>query len=604
MAIPTSGPQFDFSMFPRKYWGEALGGVGADIAGALRWKREQERQEEADRQKAKFENDQNANSLFGKQEQEREHKLHEAQSQAGLRGGLAKNLSALLGQGRTDEAEATAKASAFEVGDTGKTAGVGLKRMLQGPGDQLLPYADLPAAAPGGPAPAPTSQGQILSRFLGAQPKPESLEPPAFGQDPQEPAPDMARAAAGLSSMGGQASLLQTAGGAADQYRQAQDQYQASQQQSDADRQKQQQEHDKAVRWQMSFPSGETQTIDPNQAKAGARAEADDRASQLEAAAVREANPDTRAAMIRQASLIRAQVSNADKAPITNMAGQEDSQDFKRERDERNQLTREEQLRKAALAGAHRTASQVEFDKYKAEQKRIQAASAYEPVVQNVLHKYGFEKVQDQQTALSDLFNLAGDAEANPAAYTLLGGRYAKFAQGAGVLSDSDMRQFWTNIGGKLGFFDAAGNVDLARTVNSFKAAMTGTGDPAFLGKIKGSLDTLEKTINGRSNQIGHSIETVLRGKGADDQTVDSYLGTYAPLYQMHGPGTRGDTGNESITHPDAPPTHRRPRAAPAAPPAAASAGTRPPSSAFEYARAHPGDPKSQAFTARWGATP
>lgn len=449
MALPTSGPNFDFSMFPRKYWGDALSGVGADIAGALQWKREQERKEEADRQKARFENDQNANSLFGKQEQEREHKLHEAQSQAGLRGGLAKNLSALLGQGRTDEAEATAKASAFEVGDTGETAGVGLKRMLQGPGDQLLPYADLPAAAPGGPAPAPTSQGQILSRFLGAQPKPESLEPPAFGQDPQEPAPDMARAAAGLSSLGGQASLLQTAGGAADQDKQAQDAYQSGQQQSDADRQKQQQEHDKAVRWQMSFPSGEKQTLDPNQSRQAARQQAEEEAQYAEAQLANEHDPMAREALRRTVIEKRAMLSNMDKAAVNNAAGQSASQGFKHDEAAIHDMTAGQ---KFTIGMRPREVRSQGPDSIPAKRYDLAVSAEARNKMNAALNQGEFKTVVESQRTLSQMVGLLKSD--NSANHKLAGGLWAKWASGPGAVQQSEREEFMNTIGGKYGSFE------------------------------------------------------------------------------------------------------------------------------------------------------
>jgi hypothetical protein len=500
---------------------------------------------------------------------------------------------ALLGSGNKDAAQAMAASSQYEdVRRPGKTAGAALKHYLTGSGGEMQDYDTALKASPGmGPPPfipGDVTPAQALGRFLGATPKPDALQPPPPGQQPQAPEapPDPTAAAAGLAPLPG----METMGaGAAAMQTQENDQNYHDQVALQAEARKATMEGlGKRERWGLSFAGGPETIIDPEQAHQAAIQDSQEKRDRLLAAAAGETNPETRAAMMREAELIGAQASNATRATVGNAAAQASSQAFKKEYGDTHDMTAGE---KYAGLMRPRAGLNIEFDKYKTEQKRIQAQSGYEPTVQNILHKFGFEKAMEGQQQLADLFSMSDLATTDPAAATMLAGRYAKFSQGAGVLTDNDMKTFYLNIGGKYGMLDSNGNPDTTRINNLLRSYFTGTVDPQFAKNIETTLKGLGHTIDQRTSQIGGAIETRLRGMGADQDTIDSYLGAYAPNYAQHGPGTRGDRPPAS------------PPGAPAPRPSAPAPQKSPPPEVVQQARqrAAQGEAKAKAWLSRWG---
>lgn len=488
-------------------------------------------------QKSRFENEQNANSRAGKAEQERRDKVREVQEQDDRRQKLTTNLNTLLGKGLGSQAQALAASSQFEDPNTHQMRGVSLT-------------PEIGAAPTRGTV--DSTGNQALASFLQGKARP--------GQQPDQAATD--DTAGALDFMEDQ---IHEGG-----YQKAQGAY---------DREKA-----NPTRYRAEFPGGASAVIDTQESRRAQAQQAQEDARRYRAAAAQEPNPQVREQFLRAAAQVEAGMTNTDKAGVNNVEQREDAQGFKVNRDERNQLTREEQLQKARISGAGAAGGmKARFEVFKTEQKRLQAASAYEPVVQNVLHKYRFEELQGQHQQLAELFDIDEIAGNAPAASTLLAGRYAKFSQGAGVLSDSDMNRFYYDIGGKFGLLDPQGNVDFHKAKAFLQSYFMGTTAPQLQAGIEQSLRTLEGTIDKRSKEIGHSIESRLRNLGADEDTIDSYLEAWTPTYNKAGAGqTRGDRGNQSLTNPGAP------RAAPGAPPMGPGRGA--PAPAGPPAAPHPDD--------------
>lgn len=515
-------------------------GEGLDYLGqALDSRRNYKLKQAELAQKSRFENEQNSAILAGKREQERRDKVRETQEQDDRRQKLTTNLNTLLGKNLPSQAQALAASSQFEDPNTHQMRGV-----------TLTP--EIGAAPTRGEV--DTTGNQALAKFLQGKAAGQT------GQQPDQAATD--DTAGALDYMEDQ---IQTGG-----QQKAQAAY---------DREKA-----NPTRYRATYPGGASAVIDTQESRRATVMQAQEDARRYRAAAAQEPNPQVREQFLRAAAQVEAGMTNMDKAGVNNVEGREDAQGFKRERDERNQLTRPEQLEKARISGAGAAAGMKgRFEVYKTEQKRLQAASAYEPVVQNVLHKYGFEKLQEQHQQLAELFDVDAIAGQAPAASTLLAGRYAKFSQGAGVLSDSDMNRFYYDIGGKFGLLDPNGNPDFHKVKSLVQSYFMGTTAPQLQKGIEQSLTTLEGTIDKRSKEIGHSIESRLRNLGADEDTIDSYLETWAPTYNKAGAGqTRGGRGNQSLTNPDARP------AAPGAP--AVGPGRGAPAPAGPPAAPHPDD--------------
>lgn len=611
-------PYFDLSRFPKPWLGDFVDEQAKEFRDTRRWSREQDLKEAAQRQTAKFEDEQNANSARARAETERAARVKEAMKNAASQQGDVKDITALLGAGRSGEAMARAASSQYENPDKAGplTRGATLQHFFQGRNGQRQDW-DKSAAEDTAPPPmmGEVRPNEVLAKFLGKRAQPETLEPPAFGQPPRPPEPPLDPEVEGNQMRDASTELLGMpgmqmagAGAAHMQNREIDESNKFAQGQYEANKDSIAKERTEGERYGLQFPGGPETIIDPREAKAGLQRDAEERASQLEQAAARESNPQTRADMMRSAAMIRAQASNATQAGVRATAQQASGQDFTHARDERQVLTREEQLDKTRIAASgHHTGSQAEFDIAKAEKMRGQAAAVYDPAIQQLLHNYGFDKLQQDNQQLANLFSLGDLAETDPAAKTLLSGRFAKFAQGAGVLSDSDMKTFYTDIGGKLGLFDSNGNVDLTKVRNEIRGYLTGTSDARFTANIEHALGRLGNVIDNRTNEMGGKIETLMRGRGASDDAIKSVVGTYAPRYTMHGAGTPGDIGDRTIRK--APP--RQGRGGPVQPggaPQGPAAGGRPPPELLKHAQerlaANPNDATAKAFVAKWGGSP
>lgn len=453
MALPTSGPNFDFSMFPRRYWGESLGNVGGDIADAIRWRREQERKEAADRQTAQFENDQNRNSEKRAKTQEMRADVAWKQSQARAQGADAKNILALLGGRRYDEAQAAAAASQYEdPTQPGTLVGAKLKRYILGPNGKPQDYDEArKAMGPGAPAPVaptPTDPAKSLSWFLGNRPKPESLEPPAFGQEPQEPAPDLARAGAALTDPMAQMQLLGGAESARQGDQKAQATYEQQLQQRQVDDKQREADLAARERWGLTFGGGQETLIDPRQAEQAARSKAEEEAQLAEAQLANEHDPMARDALRRTIIEKRAMLSNMDKAAVNNAAAQSASQGFKKEQQDLHETTAAQKYQIGMTAAQNKGRNQGPESPANKRYDLAVSAEARNKMTAT-LNQAEFKPVIESRRMLTQMLTaLRSDNSAN---HKLAAGLWAKWSSGPGAVQQSERQEFMNTIGGKLG---------------------------------------------------------------------------------------------------------------------------------------------------------
>lgn len=248
------------------------------------------------------------------------------QGQQDRQGKLVDDVTALA-PNQPGAARARAMASQFMDPRTGRMAGVTFDQVPQGP-------APVAPEAPQQPEPA------ALPSYIRV-PTPERARAKAIHDalvkrglpvDQPPPANDLSIESAGAEAAGLAAGVHKDRGRAADEQLQYDINKPAfDQKQADFKVQGAAYEQEKAhPKYALGFPSGQTAVINPQEKKNAQDAERAETAALLRRLA---STPGTKAedamAVLRQAALIEAGVSNADKAPITNMAAQSASQDFK-----------------------------------------------------------------------------------------------------------------------------------------------------------------------------------------------------------------------------------------------------------------------------------
>lgn len=449
---------FDLSRFPKPWFGEAVGDTMNGIVDSVRYAREQKRKDEEAAQKAKFENDQNANSKAARDEQARKDAVHEKQTNARQQGTDTKSIFALLGQGKTQEAQAAANASQYEdPRSPGNTAGASLKHYLVGPdgkpmvGDDGKPmdYDTAMKSMPGqGPAPMMPGEvdpSQALGRFLGQTPKTDSLQPPNFGQEPPPPEapPDPTAAAGGLMQLPGMQAM--GAGAAGMQNQENQTNYDQQLQQREADKQTTTAEAAKRERYGLSFAGGPETIIDPNQARDAARQGAEEDAKVMENQLASERDPVVRDALKRQIIEKRMQLDKMSRAAIDNAGSQSSSQGFKKQQQDLHDTTAAQKFTMGMRPRPdHQGPDSVQSKRY-----NLAVSGEVRQKINNVLNQGEFKPVVDSYRTLNQMQELLKSD--NSANHKLAAGLWAKWASGPGAVQQSEREEFMNTIGGKFG---------------------------------------------------------------------------------------------------------------------------------------------------------
>lgn len=264
-------------------------------------------------------------------------------------------------------------------------------------------------------------------------------------------------------------------------------------------------------------------TFDPKEQQAAKRSEAAQQAAQLRASAAQLPPQMAHIAsqMLMTASLLETGLANADKAPLTNavsqQAGAENAQ---------------------ALAGINNTAS-FQRTKYATDHKKVgkgkgplgldpngfripntderTAESGFTTMMNAVLQQGEYRKNLDQFYKNKDMLDEA--MSQNPAMHTMLGGAFAKMAQGwTGVLSDADMNVFWHNLGG-VG----------ERTANGINMAINGLITDGKKTQVEDALKTLMKNNETRRQSLARGLIARIKGstyRGREQVALDTFFGT------------------------------------------------------------------------------
>ncbi len=153
--------------------------------------------------------------------------------------------------------------------------------------------------------------------------------------------------------------------------------------------------------------------------------------------------PQIRDALLLQAGLVGAGADGAMRGQVANAEGREDAQAFSAGQNELNRANAVK-LKGMSKGSGGPKASDVRGDKRLGLQEEAQARL----LAKDVLSGLGFKEVQAQNRKFNDMA-AAVSANPNAALDAVTAGSFVKMAQGGtGVISDSDMEQFWNRIGG------------------------------------------------------------------------------------------------------------------------------------------------------------
>lgn len=564
----------DAPWFTGKYHYEAPQFSGFDPSAytdAVMVRRKQELAEAEARQKAKFEDEQNAAVMFGKKEAADRDRVHEAQAQARERAAAAANISALFGKGLTGAAQAAAGASVFEDPRTHQLQGIRLQNLgPQGPEpvredigsappDRVAPNVALgrflgvsqrppvDAAPPEAAPPAPAGPPQPVAPpppagYSGTAPPPPPgrghvfhADPSTIHADPAPPTTDPNGLTVPAATWANPISAMQAhmqAQAEQDAQEEAGIDYTQRAITSDQRLRAAQKAREGTGQWQMQFPGYDPSnpatadravTFDPREHDKVLLAEAKDRANKYRESAMKAPTPDERAQWLRMADLEEARASGGDRAAITGVAGQENSQQFKAGQSEIYDLTAEQKyklgLERAKNAGRNAQGDWREMETRKRDD--ITEANYAQNLTKGVLGKFGFSDVQLQNRKFN---SMAGSLSASPNAAldAVISGSFVKMAQGGtGVISDKDMTAFWDRIG-DVGLKTGQRVEDIiSGKILPEKRGIVAAAVHELAGQARGNLDAMRQALD-------HALtaDPIL---GQNPQWKLQAMGTYFP---------------------------------------------------------------------------
>jgi hypothetical protein len=162
-------------------------------------------------------------------------------------------------------------------------------------------------------------------------------------------------------------------------------------------------------------------------------------------------------------------------------------------------------------------------DKKELLQDRMIAGRWLGEVKSAVLDVFHYKKtVTEAKHVLDELSVIAGGALSNSAFAQLLTGRWARFGQGAGVLTESDINTFYRDMGG------------IAQKVGTTaEKLMQGTVPPEVVNEVKAAIDKLRGSAHKQEMMIGGKIVTYLASQGEEGFIrIPTFLDLYAPGYK------------------------------------------------------------------------
>lgn len=368
--------------------------------------------------------------------------------EAKRRGEVGRDIGRAFGQGRSGQAQVIAHSSQF-VGPDDEIQGIDLQPEPSPVQRPTMPQEPKPPEWQGPLEPPEEARARAMFEGLGRMGQQRSTEPPPFvpGQAPP-PSPEEEGAAA-LKAGDEAADFSSKQQGLRDQYSGAVAAY-PGQKAAAESQQRQFQDAEANPKYRVSYPGGQSDLIDPREEKKAIAAEAADRADKLEqgAAAIASTRPDVAESMVQQARLIRAQISNADKAPITNMGAAVQAQgakagEAKLDRENRLDVVRARGMAKGLGHKGPAAPGSKEYDK---EEQRLQSELDKYEKNKNLAGPKG---LQENQRELTNAYNDSTAANQNPVKQLQILDRLIKTATGLGVRQQM-LETYMQHMGGLL----------------------------------------------------------------------------------------------------------------------------------------------------------
>lgn len=152
--------------------------------------------------------------------------------------------------------------------------------------------------------------------------------------------------------------------------------------------------------------------------------------------------------------------------------------------------------------------------------KRSLISQRYLNEAKGVLDLLGYKNVRTDSEAQEELRVIAGGADQHAALATLLRGRWAKFGQGAGVLTDHDLSIFYERLGGIAQQFGT--------TVSQM---LSGVVTPEVRKEIEIAIDVLRRNTEARQTQMAKQFSAHFNASEDGRQRLPAMLQTFFPAY-------------------------------------------------------------------------
>jgi hypothetical protein len=153
--------------------------------------------------------------------------------------------------------------------------------------------------------------------------------------------------------------------------------------------------------------------------------------------------------------------------------------------------------------------------------------------VQSFIKTQGYGRTIEDSNAFDELSLMANGATVEPAFATLIRGRWAKFGQGAGVLTEHDLQTFYGDLGGIATKFGT-----------SLEQILSGKVTPEVAGFIEKAVDKLKQRTETRQGLIGAALVKYMERTPGGSERVERFLSSMFPTYyEKWAAGKKGPAG-------------------------------------------------------------
>lgn len=303
----------------------------------------------------------------------------------------------------------------------------------------------------------------------------------------------------------------------------------------------------------MQMPGSDLRVVlDPEERERHKQKKEDERIARLEQAMMDPTlnlDPETRKRLAFQIAQSRGRATAGEAGRISNMETQQDAQAHAASEGDKN---RQNKIDVAKLRKKGKGDGKPSLDDRR---KEGVIHEQHDRAVKGmVLEQFQFKDISDEAAVTDAIKTLTKGAPLNSATAKLLRGRFTRFGQGSGVLTDRDIKVF----------YDSIGNI-AARTKRTVEELLTGTTDEQTTAEIGEAVAALEATAEARRNMIGGKVEELMKGRrrlfGSEEEwrdTTGAYIKVYAPTYlstferNWGKTGTAGTRETGGVSSPDA----------------------------------------------------